>query len=191
MIRRLFFELQYLLKKTPWDTGISPPELIDFLDNNHPGRVLDLGCGTGTNVTTMAKYGWDAVGMDISALAIRAARQKARTAGAKALFMQGDVTNLKEVEGTFDLILDIGCFHAISVPSKMTYAENLSKLLRPEGTFLLYTWLQQDIDGDKTRSPEEKLLDLFGGCCECINIVRGSDWASHHSSAWFTMRRTS
>lgn len=191
MIRRLFFEIQYLFKKAPWDTGISPPELIEFLDNNPPGRALDLGCGTGTNVLTMVQYGWDVVGMDISSLAILVARQKARAVDAKVLFLHGDVTDLKGVEGTFDLILDIGCLHAISVPSKKKYAENLSKLLRPDGTFLLYTWLQQEIDGDKNRNSEEKILGLFRGCCDCINIVRGSDWASHRRSAWFTMRRNS
>jgi len=191
MIRRLFFELQYLLKKPPWDTGISPPELIEFLDNNPPGRALDLGCGTGTNALTMAQYGWDVVGIDISSRAIKKAQQKTNSVGANVLFLQGDVTELKGVDGTFDLILDIGCFHAISIPSKKKYAENLSKFLRPDGTFLLYTWLQQEIDGDKTRTPEEKLLDLFSDCCECTNIVRGSDWASHHRSAWFTLRRAS
>ena len=47
-MRRIFFELRYLLGDVPWDTGVSPPELLDFLDRHPPGRALDLGCGTGT-----------------------------------------------------------------------------------------------------------------------------------------------
>lgn len=191
MIRRLFFEVQYLFKSARWDTGISPPELLEFLEEHPPGRALDLGCGTGTNTITLAQLGWDPIGIDISSRAIREARLKAERASVNVHFLQGDVADLKGVEGTFDLILDIGCFHAISIASKEKYAENLSKYLGPNGFFLLYTWLEQGIDGDESLSPEEKLLELFSGCCECISVVRGSDWASHRLSAWFTMRRVS
>ena len=189
MIRRLFFELLYVFKKARWDTGISPPELIDFLERHPPGRALDLGCGTGTNAITMYRYGWDALGIDISSRAIRKARQKAKIINAEIDFIQGDVAELKGIEGTFDLILDIGCFHAILSTAKVKYAKNIREYLRPNGTFLLYTWLHQEIEGDETLSPENKLLDLFSGCCECINIVRGSDWESHRPSGWFTFRR--
>jgi SAM-dependent methyltransferase len=189
MIQRLFFELLYFFKKAGWDTGISPPELIDFLDKNPPGRALDLGCGTGTNAITMHRYGWDVVGIDISSLAIHKARQKAKTVGVKIEFIQGDVAEFKGVEGTFDFILDIGCFHAILSGSKGSYARNIRKYLRPNGTFLLYTWLKQEIVGDETLSPENKLLNLFSGCCKCIDITRGVDWASHRRSGWFTFRR--
>ncbi len=189
MIRRLLFELHYLFKKARWDTGVTPPELIDFLDSHPPGRALDLGCGTGTNAITMQQYGWDVIGIDISSLAIREARLKAQSIGAKVHFTQGDVTELKGIGGTFDLILDIGCFHTIQPAAKTIYARNVQRLLRPNGYFLLYTWLQQEIEGNGSFSPEDKLLELFRGCCECINVVRGSDWVSHRHSAWFTLKR--
>jgi SAM-dependent methyltransferase len=189
MIRRLFFELHYLFKKAGWDSGISPPELIDFLNNHPPGRALDLGCGTGTNAITMHEYGWDVVGVDFSSRAIRSARKKAKTIGARIQFIRGDVTELIGIEGTFDLILDIGCFHAILAESKNKYAQNIGKYLHPDGFFLLYTWLRQEIEGNTSISPEEKLLELFSECCSCIDVVRGSDWVSHRRSAWFTFRR--
>ena len=189
MIQRFFFELLYFFKRARWDTGISPPELIDFLERHPPGRALDLGCGTGTNTITMYRYGWDVVGIDISSLAIRKARQKAKSVGAKIDFIQGDVAEFNGIEGTFDLILDIGCFHAIYSAAKVSYARNIREHLGANGTFLLYTWLQQEIEGDETLSPESKLLNLFNGCCECINITRGSDWTSHRPSGWFTFRR--
>jgi SAM-dependent methyltransferase len=189
MIQRIFFELLYFFKRARWDTGISPPELIDFLERHPPGRALDLGCGTGTNAITMYRYGWDVVGIDISSLAIHKARQKAKTVGAKIEFIQGDVAEFKGIEGTFDLILDIGCFHAILSTAKVTYARNIRRHLGSNSTFLLYTWLQQEIEGDEKLSPEAKLLELFNGCCECINITRGSDWTSHRLSGWFTFRR--
>ena len=45
-----------------------------------PGRALDLGCGTGTNVIYLKQHGFDAVGVDWSARAIDRARKKAQAA---------------------------------------------------------------------------------------------------------------
>jgi SAM-dependent methyltransferase len=191
MIHRLFFELHYLFKQAPWDTGISPPELIDFLEKYPPGRALDLGCGTGTNAITIQQYGWEVVGVDLSYLAIRQARRKVKSDKAKIQFIRGDITEINALEGTFDLILDIGCFHAIQPTLKEVYARNVQKYLRHNGTFLLYAWLHQEMKGDGSLTPEERLLDLFSPCCECIHVVHGSDWVSHRHSAWFTFKRVS
>ena len=80
MISRLIFELWCLLGRAPWDTGISPSELMAFSESHHPGRALDLGCGTGTNLVTMAQLGWQATGVDVSGRAIFQPRHKAHTA---------------------------------------------------------------------------------------------------------------
>ena len=82
MVGKIFFTLQYWLKNPPWDTGVTPPELYAYLESNPPGKALDLGCGTGTNVITMAEYGWDVTGVDYIPRAIRIAERKARRAGA-------------------------------------------------------------------------------------------------------------
>ena len=138
-MRRLIFNFWYFFEP-PWDTNITPPELIDFIEKHPPGRALDLGCGTGTNVITLAQHGWEATGVDFAAKAIRAARRKARQAAIQAEFLAQEVTQLDNLVEPFDLILDIGCLHSIASQGQSDYIKNLDRLLKPGGSYLLYVF---------------------------------------------------
>ena len=140
MFRRLHFQYMYF-RQPPWDTGVSPPELLEFIKNNKPGRALDMGCGTGTNVITLAKAGWKVVGVDFAPRAIKLAKQKIRQAGVHAELVIGDVTNLRGIAGHFDLALDLGCFHGISKEGREKYLDQLDGLLASNGFWLLYAFL--------------------------------------------------
>ncbi|MFZ5905095.1 MAG: class I SAM-dependent methyltransferase [Chloroflexota bacterium] len=137
MLRRIVFNLWYF-RRPPWDSGVSPPELIEFMDDNPPGRALDLGCGTGTNVVALARRGWDATGVDYIPRAISLAKRKAKQAKVNVILMTGDVTRLSGVDGPFDLILDMGCFHGLSRDGRSGYLKSVSRLLAPRGTWMLY-----------------------------------------------------
>jgi cyclopropane fatty-acyl-phospholipid synthase-like methyltransferase len=143
MSRRIFYFFSYF-GKPPWDTGISPPELMDFLEKHPPGKALDLGCGTGTNAITMARCGWKVAGIDFMPKAIWQARRKTKEAGLQIDYRVGDVTQFTPETSPFDLILDIGCFHNLPAHSKKAYQNKLSQWLAPGGTFLLYGFLGSD-----------------------------------------------
>lgn len=181
--QRLFFRWRYF-SSPPWDTGISPPELYAFINSRSPGRALDLGCGTGTNAITLACAGWEVIGVDFIGSAIIKARQKAKDAGVKIDFLQGDVTDLKNVSGPFDLVLDIGCFHSLSKAGKDAYIKQLVELLAPQGVFLLYGF----ISGNKTDNTGILRRDIASLETElvCIQRVDGKDRT--RLSAWFTYR---
>jgi SAM-dependent methyltransferase len=186
MMRRMFYELFYF-RHPPWDTGISPPELIAFIDSHLPGRALDLGCGTGTNAITLAQHGWQVVGVDFVGRAIRAARRKAKQAGVQVDFHADDVTRLRGVSGPFDLVLDIGCLHSLSRQQKAVYVDNLRRLLAPQGTFLSYAFITQDEQAQGSGlSPGD--LDLLDSRFQLVQRVDGSD-RGDRASAWFTYQR--
>ena len=66
------YERQYRRGAPRWDTGVTPPEVVEVFEGEDPpsGRALDLGCGTGTNVLYLARHGFEVVGVDVSPLAI-------------------------------------------------------------------------------------------------------------------------
>jgi cyclopropane fatty-acyl-phospholipid synthase-like methyltransferase len=186
VISRAFFELHYLLGSPRWDTGISPPELIAYLDQHQAGRAIDLGCGTGTNLITIASRGWDVTGIDVSYLAIRQAKQKAKAAGVSVHVQRGEVSRLEGITGPFDLALDIGCFHNLNEDERVEYQNSISRVLHPGGIYLLYSWLVNTDDGIPA---EDEILKTFSQGFDLTAIQHGTDGSRH--SAWFTFTRKS
>ena len=110
-----------------------------------PGKVLDIGCGTGTCVTYLASKGFDAYGMDISKVAIRKARGKAQTLGVKCDLRVMDFLDVKAVSKltmTFEVLLDVGCFHSLSAQDRLSYKESLNLVSQPGSTYLLWCFLR-------------------------------------------------
>ena len=153
-----------------------------------PGRALDLGCGTGTNVLWLAQHGWTAIGVDRSATAIESARRKADwTSG--AMFVEGDVTRLAELEvdGPFDLILDIGCFHGVPARRRGAYVRQVARVAGPGATDddLRSSGRGHAWPGSpRTREPE--IRRRFGEAFEIERVVPGRD---PPGAAWFYLRR--
>jgi SAM-dependent methyltransferase len=185
-LRRLFFNWMYL-RRPPWDTGISPPELIAFISSNPPGRALDLGCGTGTNAITLARHGWTVTAVDFALRGVIRARKKAALAGVAIDFRVADVTRLDNLEGTFDLILDIGCFHGLSRDGQLAYAENLARFLVPRGTYLMYGFFRPPGSNGPGMLPDG-LRAFDTDSFELVERVDGFD-RQNRPSAWVTYRR--
>jgi ubiquinone/menaquinone biosynthesis C-methylase UbiE len=188
MIRRLRFAWMYLRRPT-WDSGITPPELHEFIASHPPGRAIDLGCGTGTNVLTLAQNGWRVTGVDFIPKAIKTAKQKLKNANVQADLRVGDVTRLtglRGITGLFDLALDIGCFHGVG--DKSAYLMELDRLLAPGGHWLLYGFFKptSQLSGPGLAAPDLDLISARG--LSLLSRTDGFD-KKERPSAWFLYRR--
>lgn len=132
-----FYRLAYRFGRPRWDSAEPRPELKGLLQDRPPGRALDLGCGTGTDAIYLARQGWEVVGVDFVPEAIATARTRA--AGSTASFVTGDVTRLRQagLAGHFDLMIDIGCYHAIPAGRRDAYATEMAAVARPGADFYL------------------------------------------------------
>ena len=133
------YDLMYQFSKPNWDGDTIPQEIAALSNENGiDKRVLDLGCGTGTHSIYLAQQGCTVVGVDFSSKAIALARQKALQTGVNVDFRIGDVTRLDFLNGPFDIVLDVGCFHGLSESERKKYAQNLVHLTHPGSLFLLW-----------------------------------------------------
>lgn len=186
MLRRLTFNLWYFFHP-PWDRGISPPELFDFMAHHAAGRAIDLGCGTGTNVITLAQHGWQVTGVDFAPRAIQKARRKLKQAGVQADVRVGDVTRLEGISGPFDLALDMGCFHGL--PDHAAYLAQLRRILAPGGHWLLYAMLKPEPGASLPGLTPADLEQIASSGFELISRQDGFDRGDRRS-AWFLYRRS-
>ncbi|MBK9927863.1 MAG: class I SAM-dependent methyltransferase [Anaerolineales bacterium] len=182
MFRRLTFNLWYF-RKPPWDSGISPPELLQFIHTHPPGKAIDLGCGTGTNLITLAHAGWQVTGVDFASRAIRMAKDKLKRENLTAELHVGDVTKLDHIPDSFDLALDIGCFHSLSSESKLDYLTQLDRLLAPNGFWLLYSFINPN-PLQPTIGLVDAEIDLLSSRFSLLSRQNGFDRRERYS-AWF------
>jgi SAM-dependent methyltransferase len=130
----------------PWDIGQPQPAFVRLARQGLlTGRLLDAGCGTGEQTLLAASSGADALGVDVSPLAIERARGKAAARGVPAAggqmgtarFEVADALSLGDLGQSFDTILDSGLFHVFDDDSRARYVTSLASVLRPRGRLYL------------------------------------------------------
>ncbi len=191
-MNKFLYQWMYRLGQSHWDTGETPTEVVEAFTAGSipPGSVLDLGCGTGTNVIFMAQQGRVAIGIDFVPAAIAKARAKAIQAGVAncAQFYVGDVTRLKELDlPQCAFALDMGCFHGLNQEGQHRYIEGLSARLQPGGQLMLYTLNPRKEAGFAFGMSPEQVQAVFSAGFDIYRMERGSLWGG--GSTWFWMKR--
>lgn len=185
----VFFRFAYRFGFKPWDSGVTPPELVAFVEKNPAGKALDLGCGTGTNSIYLVQHGWDVTGVDFTPRAIAMARDKAKTAGVAPRLLVGDVTRLTElgIGSGYTLLFDLGCFHSIPDAGRDAYVRGATAVGAPNATLLLFGFVRGEGGrrfGPRGMTPTE-VRDRFSGAWDVTHEQAGQ--FGGYSTAWYTL----
>lgn len=109
--------------------------LAKILKANKASTVLDLTCGTGSQVFYLTEQGFSVVGSDISPSMLKIARKKAKAKGLKIKFLQGDCCSVRA--GFFDAAITI--FNAIGHLTQKDFdktIQNINRNLRLGGLYI-------------------------------------------------------
>ncbi len=111
--------------------------LIDF--NGHAGdRVLDVGCGAGTDLVRFARGGARAIGVDISPAAIALARANFAQHGLRASLIEADGEKLPLRDGSIDFVFAHGVVQYTVDPQALL--DECRRVLRPGGGLVVQVY---------------------------------------------------
>jgi 2-polyprenyl-3-methyl-5-hydroxy-6-metoxy-1,4-benzoquinol methylase len=190
-----WWEERYASGDIPWDTGVTPPEVVQLIESGVVGKgwALDLGCGSGVTSRFLATNGFRVIGLDLSHLALRRGAAQAASAGLACSFVRASVAHLCFLRVRTNLAIDVGCFHSLPSPERPSYVRSLAEHVLPGGHYLLYTFIAAAYSepGGEATGPRLALSDIaaFAPWFALRSARHGDDRG--RSSAWFLFQRTS
>ncbi|WP_394844830.1 class I SAM-dependent methyltransferase [Pendulispora brunnea] len=117
-----------------------PPNahLVREVVNLHPGRVLDAGCGHGTETLWLAAHGWHVTAVDFSASALAHGRSMAAAAGPtiseRIVWVEGDLATWTAKPGEFDLVV---CLYVHIAGSVEEMVQRMANAVAVGGTLFM------------------------------------------------------
>ena len=185
------FSERYASGDMPWDSGVTPPEIMEILADLPAGKALDLGCGTGTVIRDLLRHGWRADGVDFVPRAIDIARAKLGEFPPEShRLFRHDVTRLRELpqlRSDYELIIDIGCGHTLGGGAMTTYADAIAARLAAGGIFMLYASHPRP-ESTVGWAPRQ-VTDVFGAQLDLLWEQRGDDQSIGASVSWYKLQK--
>ena len=106
------------------------PEAADFAGARGL-RVLEIGCGLGTDGAQFAKAGADYTGVDLTEAAIELARKRFKLSDLQGEFRVADAENLDFPDESFDIVYSHGVLH--HTPDTARAAREIHRVLKTGG----------------------------------------------------------
>ncbi len=133
-----FWEEIYQGGRAGWDLGGPTPIFRRLLQSGRftPGRLLALGAGRGHDAREFARYGFTVTAVDFADDAVTSMHALAARE-APVEIMQADIFTLPHsLDQSFDYVLEYTCFCAIDPARRGEYADLVTRMLRPGGTYI-------------------------------------------------------
>lgn len=163
---------RYVDENTPWDSGMPSDHLIRILADYElspqkvaGGRVLEIGCGTGTNAIYLAEQGFQVKAVDVAPLAIDQANEKAKAAGVDVDFGVVDLLAADAAEKLtggepFSFIFDRGVYHCLRRENLDEFLTTMKGLAAPGAIYALLAGNANDPDAKEGGPPQVHAHEL-------------------------------
>jgi SAM-dependent methyltransferase len=152
----------------PWDRGAPHPLFVEWAAarrlEGHGRRALVVGAGFGEDAEYLARLGFATVAFDISATAVRAARE--RFPASTVEYVTADLLAAPaEWRAAFDLVVEIFTVQALPDALRTRATEAVAGLVAPGGTLIVITAARDEDDGPMQGPPwplTRREVEAFG-----------------------------
>ena len=156
---------QNKVETMPWYEKNLDLDMVDEIRFLKKGIFLDLGTGPGTQAIKLAiklaKKGFKVIGSDVSPSAI----EKAKVPTSNVNFVIDNILNSKFESESFDYILDRGCFHVLSSDERITYLNQIKRILKKNGIIFLKCMSKNEKNIPDDKGPhkfyKEEIINYF------------------------------
>ncbi|TWO68954.1 class I SAM-dependent methyltransferase [Caenimonas sedimenti] len=143
----------------PWDAVVS------FVFRHAPRgvprasvRILEVGCGSASNLWFAAREGFCVTGIDGSAAAIAQARRRFADEGLSGDLRVGDFTRLDGLaDASFDLVIDRGALVCTGYSDAARAVREIGRVLKPGGRFFFNPYSDRHTSASSGRAAADGL----------------------------------
>jgi 2-polyprenyl-3-methyl-5-hydroxy-6-metoxy-1,4-benzoquinol methylase len=175
--------------------------------------ILDAGCGSGRDALFYAREGFTITGVDISAQALRWAREEATNTDVRITLIAGDLLAINLVPGTFDAVVAIHLIHLQPEPVRRAMVNRLWSLARDGGLIAMANYATDEAgfttweaypEHNTRVDPKGKLVHFFNEediadllppdrfhllTCEVVDLAEVPDGGPVTHREWLTVAR--
>lgn len=108
--------------------------MVDF-NASQGKKVLEIGCGLGTDSVSFAKAGADVTAIDLAPDAVKLTQEHLEFAGVRGNVMVADAENLPFRDRAFDIVYSFGVLH--HTPDIEKAVKEIHRVLKPNGRVIL------------------------------------------------------
>lgn len=187
------WEDDYRADTLPWDQGRVEPHLEAFVRDRPvaPCRVLEIGCGTGSDAVWLARMGFDVVAVDIAPTAIERAKARAAESGVSPRFLVHDILAEPLEHGPFGFVFDRGVFHTFAeAHERATFARRVADRLEPGGLWysLIGSTEGPPRDTGPPRRSARDVVEAIEPSLEILSLARAG-FHDDQVAAWTCLAR--
>jgi len=133
------WDKRYQTSDIPWENGLPHPEVQRLFSQYVPvsSKILEIGCGLGTNAQWLAQAGHIVTAMDIAPYAIQQALENTKKNNLAIDFTTGDFLKDWQRFGTHAVVFDCAVFQVIKgFDARQDFVKKVSECCMEKGYWI-------------------------------------------------------
>jgi len=123
-------------------------------------KILDVGCGAGSNTVLLAREGFQAYATDISDSGLKTAERRLKEGNLKAVLKNAGMENQPFEDNFFDGVISFGVFYYGDKKAYQKAVSEMHRILKKDGQALVFSRTTDDYRFGKGKEIEKNTFEL-------------------------------